>query len=98
MAAVVAEGNLGKEAVWGGGLPWDVGLRVRCASSLVFGVEALADCLVEVLRPFLRDLREVPHALAVALGPAMAYLVRARQAVRGGYPYVDPASCRFRCF
>ena len=90
MAAVVAEGELGKEALGGGGLPWEVGLRVRCARSPVFGVQAPADCVAEVLRPFLRDLGQVPHALAVTVSPAMAQLVRARQAIRGGDPHAEP--------
>ena len=98
MAVVVVEGNLGKEALGGRGLPWDVGRRDRCARWPVFGVKALADCVVEVLRPFLRDVTEVPHALAVALGPTMLQLVRAHHSVRGGDPHVEPLSCRFPCF
>ena len=90
VAAVVAEGNLGEEAVGGGWLPRDVGRRVRRARLPVHGLQAFADRVAEVLCPFLRDLGEVPHALAVALGPAMAQLVRARQAARGGYPHVEP--------
>ena len=67
----------------GGGLPQDIGRWVRRARTAVLGVEAFADCVVEVLHPFLRDLGEILHALAVALGSAMAQLVRARQVVRG---------------
>ena len=90
MAAVVAEGDLREEAVGGRGLLRDVGLRVRRTGPPVFGVRAFADRVAEVLRPFLPDLGEVPHALAIALGPAMAQLVGARQAVRGGDPHVQP--------
>ena len=69
MAAVVAEGDLGEEAVGGGRLPRDVRRRVRCARPPVLGVEAFVDRVAEVLRPCLRDLAEVPHALAVAVPP-----------------------------
>ena len=90
MAAVVAEGDLREEAVGGRGLPRDVGRRVRRPGSPVLGLEPLADRVAEVLRPLLRDLGEVPHTLAVALGSAVAQLVRARQPVWGGHPYVEP--------
>ena len=96
VAAVVAEGDLGEEAVGGGGLPRDVGRRVRRARLPVHGLQAFADRVAEVLCPFLRDLREVPHAPAVALGPAMAQLVRASQAARGGYPHIEPVNRRLR--
>ena len=86
MVAVVAEGDLREDAVGGRGLPRDVGYRVRRPRSPVLGVEPLADRVAEVLRPLLRDLREVPHTLAVALGSAVAQLVRARQPVWGGHP------------
>ena len=72
MAAVVAEGDLEEVAVGGSGLPRDVGRRVWCGRTPVLGVEAFADGVVEVLFPFLRHLGEIPHAVAVALGPAMA--------------------------
>ena len=55
---------------WGAaGLPRDVGRQVRHPGSPVLGVEPLADRVAEVLHPLVRDLGEVPHALAVALGP-----------------------------
>ena len=84
MGAVVAE------AMGGRGLPRDVGRKVRRPRSPVLGVEPLADRVAEVLRPLLRDLGEVPHTLAVALGTAVAQLVRARLSVRRGHPYVEP--------
>ena len=74
----------------GGRLPWDVGRRDRRTRPPVLDVEAFADRVAEVLGPFLRDLGEVPTTLAVALGPAMAHLVRACQAVRGGSPHIEP--------
>ena len=90
MVAVVGEGDLAEEAVGGSRLPREVGRRVWHARSPVLGVQALADSMAEVLRPLLRDLGQVPHALAAALGSTMAQVVRARQAVRAGYPHVEP--------
>ena len=90
VAAVVAEGYLGEEALGDGGLAWGVGRWVRRARALVLEVESFADRVAEVLRPLLRDLGEIPHALAVALGTAVAQLVRACQAESGGHPHVEP--------
>ena len=78
MAAVVTKGDLGEEAVGGGRLPRDVGRWVRRARTAVLGVEACANRVPEVRGPFLPDLGETPRALAVALGPTVAQLVRAR--------------------
>ena len=52
-AAVVAEGDLGEEAVGGRGLPRDVGRWVRRPRSSVLGVEPFADRVAEVLCPLL---------------------------------------------
>ena len=38
-----------KEAVGGGGLPRDVGRRVRCARRPVLGVKAMLDSVAQVL-------------------------------------------------
>ena len=88
--AVVAAGDLSEEAVGGRGLPRDVGRWVRVAGPLVLGVSTRADCVEEVFSALLRDLGEVPLALGVALGRAVAQLVRAHQAVRGGDPHFEP--------
>ena len=76
--------------MWGGGLPQDLGRRIRRTTPPVLRVEAFGNRVAEVVRPFLRDLGEVPHTLAVALGAAMARLVRSSQIVREGHPHVEP--------
>ena len=90
MVAVVAKGDLREEAVGGGRLPRNVGCRGRHARLPVLGVHTVADNVAEVPRPFVRDLGDVPHAVAVALGPTVVHVVQARQAIPGGYPHVEP--------
>ena len=68
MAAIVAEGDFGNEAMGGGGLPRGVGRSVRGARALVLKVKSFADCVAEVLRALLLGLGEIHHALAVAHG------------------------------
>ena len=88
--AVVAEGDLGKEAVGGRERPQDVGCWVRGTGPLVFGLQTLADCVAEYSVHFSDILEKYPHTLAIALCPAIAQLVWARQAVRGGDPHIQP--------
>ena len=71
VAAVVAEGDLGEEAVGCGGLRRNVGRWVRRARAPVLRVEAFTDRVADVLCLLIRELGEKPHALAVALGPAL---------------------------
>ena len=92
VAAVVADGDLGDEGGsggGGGGRPAagrrTLGPRSRAP---VLGVEPFADRMAEVLRPLLRDLGEILHALAAALGTAVAQLVRARKAAWRGHPHL----------